>query len=206
MKILIPARGGSKRIKDKNLQKINGKTLLEITILHAQELGEVYVSSDDERILALAESYDCRTLVRAPEDCLDTSPTLPIWKKFEKLVGGPTGLMQCTSPYRNIENLKKELSEFMAGPWVSGFSAQIHTPFVHILENGKVQKCFQGLRPRSQECTKQYIIEDGAFYVCKDLTNATDMWFGENPYIFKSDIVLDIDTMEDLETARRICV
>lgn len=206
MKILIPARGGSKRIKDKNLQKINGKTLLEITIEHAKQLGEVYVSSDDDRILALAESYDCRTLVRDPSDAHDTSPTLPIWKKFQKLVGGDTALMQCTTPYRNIARITEELNAFKGGHWICGFSAQLHKPFVHVLQNGKLYKCFEGDRPRSQDWNRTFIVEDGGLYVWKgdSIQTAKDMWDGD-AFIFRSDIALDIDTQEDLEVARAIC-
>ena len=35
---LIPARGGSKGIKDKNLKKINNKSLVKITIQFAEQL------------------------------------------------------------------------------------------------------------------------------------------------------------------------
>jgi CMP-N-acetylneuraminic acid synthetase len=204
MKILIPARGGSKRIKDKNLQKINGRTLLEITIDHAKQLGEVYVSSDDDRILALAEANDCRTLIRDPEDCLDTSPTLPIWKKFQALVGGDTAIMQCTTPHRPIAKLKIQMKEFLGGHWISGFSGQLHTPFVHVLENKMVYKCFEGNRPRSQDFDKQFIIEDGGLYVCKGdhVQSLSDLWEGSEPYLFRSDIALDIDNIDDLEIAR----
>lgn len=203
MKILIPARGGSERIKDKNLQKINGKTLLEITIEHAQELGEVYVSSDDDRILALAESYGCNTIVRDPEDALSTSPTLPIWKKFARQFDDHTSLMQCTTPIRNVETIQRQLREFLAGEWISGFSGQVWAPFVHRFD-GKVHKCFSGARPRTQEWSTKFIVEDGGLYVCKagHLDDADDLWFG-NPYIFHSEIAIDIDNMEDLEIARK---
>ena len=56
---LIPARGGSKRIPRKNLRLLGGRPLLSYAIDNARESGvfdEIAVSSDDEEILALAES------------------------------------------------------------------------------------------------------------------------------------------------------
>ena len=55
---IIPARGGSKEIKKKNLKIINNKTLLEHTIDEAKKskiINKIYVSSDSNEILKLAK-------------------------------------------------------------------------------------------------------------------------------------------------------
>ena len=49
---LIPARSGSKGIKDKNLTKIGGKTLLEWSInacKRCDSIGEIIISTDSEK-------------------------------------------------------------------------------------------------------------------------------------------------------------
>ena len=56
--IVIPARGGSKGIKFKNLRKILNKSLVEITIDFAKFLKItqfIAVSSDNKKILKLAK-------------------------------------------------------------------------------------------------------------------------------------------------------
>lgn len=56
---IIPARGGSKRIPQKNLLPLAGRPLLAYSIeaaIQAEVFHEVVVSSDDEEIMALAES------------------------------------------------------------------------------------------------------------------------------------------------------
>ena len=51
MKILIPARGGSKRIPKKNLVDLNGKPLLYYTINTCRKItDEIYISTDDDDI------------------------------------------------------------------------------------------------------------------------------------------------------------
>ena len=51
---IIPARGGSKEIKRKNLLKIRGKTLIELAIRSAKRskmLTRTIFSSEDKKIL-----------------------------------------------------------------------------------------------------------------------------------------------------------
>ena len=51
---VIPARGGSKEIKGKNLSKIGGKTLVELAIKSAKNsklLTRTILSSEDKKIL-----------------------------------------------------------------------------------------------------------------------------------------------------------
>ena len=56
---LIPARGGSKGIKFKNLQKIGKKSLVQISIDFAKSikfLDKIVVSSDNNKILNIAKN------------------------------------------------------------------------------------------------------------------------------------------------------
>ena len=52
MKILIPARGGSKGIINKNIKMLNGKPLIAYTIESALEskIDKIIVSTDSEKI------------------------------------------------------------------------------------------------------------------------------------------------------------
>ena len=50
--IIIPARGGSKRIKNKNLRLLSNKSLIEHTIIHALNSkfkSDIYISTDCQR-------------------------------------------------------------------------------------------------------------------------------------------------------------
>ena len=57
---LIPARKGSKGVKNKNIVKINNKYLVEYTLKHALKskfIDEIYVSSNDKRIKKITEKF-----------------------------------------------------------------------------------------------------------------------------------------------------
>ena len=63
----IPAREGSKRIKNKNLKKINNKYLISYTIEKAISIFKktnIFVNSDSKKILKIAKSYGINTYKR----------------------------------------------------------------------------------------------------------------------------------------------
>ena len=82
MKVLgiIPARGGSKRIPRKNLQKLCGKPLVARAIesaMGASLLQRLVVSSDDMEILRVARSYEPSLPLERPAAlATDTSPAI----------------------------------------------------------------------------------------------------------------------------------
>ena len=54
--VFIPARGGSKRIKNKNMKKLGKYPLLHFPIENAKQLGfEVIVSTDSPEIATFSE-------------------------------------------------------------------------------------------------------------------------------------------------------
>ena len=57
---LIPARSGSKGLKNKNIQKLLGKPLIEYTINSAKKsryLNKIIISTDSKKIAKIAKQY-----------------------------------------------------------------------------------------------------------------------------------------------------
>ncbi len=68
---VIPARGGSTRLKDKNVHPIAGKPLIAHTleaVLATQAFDKVVVSTDGEAIAEVARQYPRVEIHRRPED------------------------------------------------------------------------------------------------------------------------------------------
>jgi CMP-N,N'-diacetyllegionaminic acid synthase len=74
---IIPARGGSKRLVGKNIYPLNGKPLIAYTIEACRQcefIDDIYVSSDDDEILAVATEYGAKALKRPSALADDQTP------------------------------------------------------------------------------------------------------------------------------------
>ena len=103
---IIPARGGSKTIKKKNLKDFCGKPLLKWTLDACNEsayLDEFWVSTEDSDIKALAVEEGAEFYRRDEWGCLDGASTDAVvggWVSHLELKPKDNILiLQCTSPY-----------------------------------------------------------------------------------------------------------
>lgn len=75
---VIPARGGSKRIPRKNIKEFHGKPMIAWSIQAALNSGcfdEVWVSTDDEEIAAIAQTYGAKVPFIRPAHLSDDFST-----------------------------------------------------------------------------------------------------------------------------------
>ena len=105
---IIPARGGSKGIPNKNLQTVGGVTLLARTIsacLKSDSITAVYVSTDSDDIAAAALNNGAQVIRRPADISGDTasseSALLHALNEIEKTSSLPSNVLfaQCTSPF-----------------------------------------------------------------------------------------------------------
>ena len=67
---IIPARGGSKGLQNKNIYPVAGRPLLAWTILQAlasTSIERVFVTTDDQAIASVAKEYGAEVIVRPAE-------------------------------------------------------------------------------------------------------------------------------------------
>lgn len=114
---LIPARGGSKGVPEKNIKEIYGKPLIAWTIMRAKEsvyLDKIVVSTDSKKIADIANDYGADILKRPEELASDTASTLDVM--IHALQSHPADtlvLLQPTSPFRSKKLIDKCISEFL---------------------------------------------------------------------------------------------
>lgn len=116
---LIPARGGSKGVRRKNLRMVGGKPLLEYTLTSAQRselVDKTYVSSEDQEILELATSLGATPVQRPADLATDESSAIEVvqhfieWLPEELRSQDPTIVyLQPTSPLRTSTHIDAAL-------------------------------------------------------------------------------------------------
>lgn len=178
--MLIPARGGSKRLPRKNVLPLAGKPLICWTIeaALATELdARIMVSSDDEEILDIARQYASRGVVaykRPNELATDTASTVDVVIdaiKAEKNHGHEPEtvvLLQPTSPLRTGEDIISALNIFeetgCSDTVVSVCEVDHPTAWVGKVSDGSRFEGVELSGKRSQDYKKEYRL-NGAVYI-----------------------------------------
>ncbi len=210
----IPARGGSKRVKNKNIRKLCGKPLIYYTIKACQQskyLDRFILSTDDEKIRKAAKRCGMSNAAiwgRKPEQNADTYSTdmmrNDFYKSFHMKAYDYIITLHPTSPFRTSEDIDTGIEKIIDndGDSLLSLTRIWHLPWqaIHI-KNGLCKYTF-GDKYRfaqSQELPAAY-------------TNAhfLTIWkWGKNkgkeiPYIIDEIKGHDIDTELDFEIAKSI--
>jgi CMP-N,N'-diacetyllegionaminic acid synthase len=165
---IIPARGGSKRLPNKNLFPIAGKPLIAHTIEQAQAskmLKGVLVSSDDQEILAVASRYSDVELWERPRDlATDLTSTDYVLEHILQEVFGIdiVVLLQCTSPVREPEDIDNCVRMITEGGFDSVLSVVPSHSFLWS-KAGLPLNYQPKKRPRSQDFDGHFV-ENGSIY------------------------------------------
>jgi N-acylneuraminate cytidylyltransferase/CMP-N,N'-diacetyllegionaminic acid synthase len=93
---IIPARGGSKRLKDKNIIPLIGKPIIAYTIeaaLQSHLANKIIISTDDEKIARVAMKYDIQVVKRPKEYSTDTAPIEQALRHVVRFLKGEEGYL-----------------------------------------------------------------------------------------------------------------
>ncbi len=207
---IIPARGNSKRIKNKNLYPIHKKPLIYYSIIQAmgaKKIKEVYVSSDDKDILNFADSLNCKIIKRPKILSKDTSTSeealLHALNKIEKKYEvDAIMLLQCTSPVRKPKDLDNAIDFFYRKNADSLLSVVSFHRFIWSLNRYKLKPINFDYknRPRSQDFQNKYL-ETGSLYITKTdiLKNLKNRLGGKIiPFVMDFITNFEIDNLDDI--------
>ncbi|PAW78505.1 MAG: hypothetical protein B9S32_06160 [Verrucomicrobia bacterium Tous-C9LFEB] len=180
MKIIaiIPARGGSKRIRGKNVMSIGGAPLVAHSIRHclaARQVDETYVTSDDEAILKLTAEMGATPVARplelAGDTCTSESALIHVldWRR-EQGLPDPDYLvfLQATSPVRRLDDIDRAIDTLRKQGADSLFSATINKALIWASNDGQLTPINYNFhqRRREQDMAIQYR-ENGSIYVLR---------------------------------------
>lgn len=215
---LIPARGGSKGIKGKNIVMLEGKPLIAYSIeaaLATRYIDEVYVSTESEEIAKIAIEFGAKVpFLRPSELALDTSRTVDVvchflnamssmGEKFDILV-----LLQPTGPLRTSEDIEHALAVFYNNDYqsvVSVSEVDEHPILMRrINEDGEMRKIWDANSTvRRQDMEKIYKV-NGSIYIndVKEINPNTSFNDNKIPFIMSKQNSVDIDEYVDLAVAK----
>jgi len=169
---LIPARGGSKGIPGKNLQEVEGVSLVGRSVqaaLASTRVSRVVVSTDDDAIAAAARSHGAE-VVRRPEHLAgDTaSSESALLHALEQLaMDGPLPpqlvFLQCTSPFTSGEQIDQVLAALDAPAVNSSFAVAAWHGFLWRGDGRGINHDPLLPRQRRQDLEPAYL-ETGAIY------------------------------------------
>lgn len=211
---IIPARSGSKGIKDKNIKELNGKPMIAYTIEAAKKSGicdDIIVSTDSQKYAEISIEYGAVIPFLRPENLsTDTATTNDVieytinklkeaGKEYDYFI-----LLQPTSPLRLSEDIlgaSSLLFEKKANSIVSVCEAEYSPLYMNILDESLSMDGFlpQNTKTRRQELSKHYRL-NGAIYICKvDFFLEYKDFYREKSYAYIMDKKRSIDIDDEFD-------
>ena len=210
--IVIPARGGSKRIPRKNVRIMCGKPLIAYSIENAKALREqlhldvdVAVSTDDEELGGIVKKRGVEVIPRPASLATDSVTLDPVIFHAVNFMEEEKGVrydivitMQATSPTLKLDTVKNALEYFEQHDYDTVLSAT-NKPHLSwgVNEAGEYVKNYEK-RLNSQELPPNYL-ETGGFLITRRECVTESGRIGDRVSIFEipEDEAVDIDTYSD---------
>ncbi|WP_413374357.1 cytidylyltransferase domain-containing protein [Paenibacillus taichungensis] len=216
---VIPARGGSKSLLNKNIRLLNHKPLINYTIeaaLKSHYIDEVVVSTDCKKIADVAKSAGAKVPFMRPfELATDQAASIDVLKhvvhfyeeemkvSFENIM-----LLQPTSPLRNANDIDQAYQIFISNKGDSLQSitvADTHPYLLRELNFGKLEPYMkeQAYNLRRQDLSELYVLNGAIYIVERDLLMNQNTMTGLNNcgYLMPQERSVDIDNELDLKWA-----
>lgn len=220
---LIPARKGSKGLKNKNIFPLNGKELIQYTIEAAQNskfIDEVFISTDSEYI---QKNYNnnCIIINRPKKLSSDSASSNSVIKHFISFIDKKYPnkyknfniiLLQPTSPLRNSSHIDECINFMINQRCKHSVSVTLndYSPYksFKVYKNNKLKSLFKEKlsNMRRQDLPKTYKTNGAIYFFTKSdfIKNKGIPSNNGYAYIMKKSESYDIDSIDDIKCVNKI--
>ncbi len=218
---IIPARGGSKRIPNKNIRSFVDQPIISYSIKAAQETNlfdRIIVSTDSEEIAEVAKTCGAEVpFIRPAELADDFTGTVPVllhaldWLNEHGFATDYFCCIYATAPFVQPEHIIEGFNLLKKRNAVTAFSVTTFPyPIFRALKignNGRIDMFWpEHENSRSNDLPEAYH-DAGQFYwgnTEKFMSEKTLFSSDAAPVVIPRYLVQDIDTREDWETAEKM--
>ncbi len=217
----IPARGGSKGIKDKNIRELGGKPLIAWpieTALSTPEIDRVIVSTDSKEIAKIAQKHGAEVKIRPADLARDNSLVADTIRHLKQELSKQyeseeiAVLLEATSPFRDIKIVTRCLERLVLEELdsIATFSeSKISPERLWKITNGTPEPYIKSASPwkprQSFKTAYKLNAVVYAFRLSKLPDIGPDILFGNfGAEILPNENLIDIDTEQDLMVANAI--
>lgn len=216
---VIPARAGSKGLKDKNIRPLGGRPLIAWSIdlaLSMPEIDRVCVSTDGEAIAQIARARGAETLARPAELARDDSATADAlrWHTRELRAAGDDFryllLLEPTTPFRAAADVRAclRLIHERRLDSVATFAPAKESPYwAFTIDDDVPCKLLEGGMTARQQLPPTWHLNGGAYVYVADRLPATgaSLLFGAQGAVTMDRArSIDIDDALDLLFAEQV--
>ena len=218
---IIPARSGSKGVKNKNTRDLFGKPLIDYTIQDARDcnvLTDYLVSTDSERIAKVAASAGAPVpFIRPDELATDEASSVAVvqhaireYEERNDVWVNVAVLLQPTTPLRSPKDIDNAVGLFRgsdASSLVSCYSTKDAHPnhmFIHESADRLTALRNQDDTPNRRQDFEVVYLLNGAVYICtRELVMEQNKICSNNPlgYVMPRDRSVNIDEEFDFRLA-----
>ena len=207
------ARGGSKRVPQKNVIDVNGKPLIQYTIDEVKKseyIDHYIVSTDDEDIKMVCRELEQTYFDRSPAE--DTQKSADALLEVLRVMDKPDYIVEimCTNPLKTVEDIDGVIKKLDIMEVDSVCSVvrvwDYHPSRIKFIEGNRMHDVYpEVLESRRQDLTPPAYIRNGSIYAMTwEQLRTKETKYDKNtvPYIMSEERTINIDEPIDLELAR----
>jgi N-acylneuraminate cytidylyltransferase len=202
---VVPVKGQSERVKNKNLRLLNGESLLVRkirTLQNCHQINRIMVNSESDEMLRVGRDLGAEPVKRDPHFALGTTPMNAVIHHV--MENSPTGHIywaQVTSPLLTPQTIDKAIAQYFV-KLKDGYDsvASVQRFAVYLWKDGKPVNYTLDRHPNSQTLDPYFVMTFGILLIKRELALRRRYYMGERPFLFEVNPIeaMDIDTEDDL--------